>query len=127
MTDENEVEDLVASNDSIRAITWDLVRDETAKDTVMQSLASLINTVFPLEKHEMPRELLPYWSIRHDLYIIDGVILMGGQVVIPQILRSQVTRTNTAASNVRVVIPLALRKEVIISLHSAPPQTTHDQ
>ena len=122
MTDEDETGNTslsVASHDSIRAVTWDLVREETMKDPVMKNLASLINTVFPLEKHELPEDLHPYWPIRHNLYIIDGVILMGDQVVIPHTLRHQVTQEQIETSNARIIIPPALRKEVVRSLHSA--------
>ena len=122
MIDEDETDSSslsIASHDSIRAVTWDLVRDETMKDPVMQNLASLINTVFPLEKHELPEDLHPYWPIRHNLYIIDGVILMGDQVLIPHTLRYQVTQEHIETSNARIIIPPALRKEVVRSLHSA--------
>ena len=67
----------------IRAITWDLVKKESSKDKHMLNLISLINSSFPEEKNEMPLDLLPYWSLRDNLYVIDGVVLMKDQVLIP--------------------------------------------
>ena len=80
---------LPANDDQdIRAITWDIVKQETGSDELMRNLSILINSSFPDEKHELPPELLPYWNIRNNLYIVDGVILMKDQVVIPRSLRS---------------------------------------
>ena len=120
MVEEDEPELLsVAANDSVRAVTWDLVREETIKDATMQQLAALVNTIFPEEKQDLPSSLLPYWSIRNNLYIVDGVILMGDQVVIPQALRHRITKEHLMSANPRILIPPVLRREVIRSLHSA--------
>ena len=86
----------VASHDSIRAVTWDLVRDETMKDSVMPNLACLIDT------DELAEDLHPYWPIHHNLYIIDGVTLMGDQVLILHTLGHQVTQENIDTSNARI-------------------------
>ena len=96
-----------------------MVREETSKDEQMQNLIALINSVFPQEKSEMPHILVPYWSLRNSLYVVDGVVLMKDQVMIPPALRSEVAQSYIPGSGVRIVIPPALRKEVIFSLHSA--------
>ena len=103
----------------VRAITWDLVRQETLKDPSMQNLTILINSMFPKEKDEIPQDLIPYWPLRNNLYIIDGVILMKDQVIVPPTLRNRVAQTFVPGSSIRIIIPTALRKEVIHSLHSA--------
>ena len=71
----------------VRAVTWDLVREETSRDDHMLRLIALINSTFPYNKHEMPSELLPYWGIRHNLYVVDGVVLVKNQVLIPPQIR----------------------------------------
>lgn len=120
MVEEDESNILsVAAHDSVRAVTWDLVREETAKDMTMQQLAALVNTIFPQDKQDLPSDLSPYWPIRNNLYMVDGVILMGDQVVIPQTLRHRVTHEHILSANPRILIPPVLRKEVIRSLHSA--------
>ena len=64
-------------------------------------------------------ELLPYWGIRHNLYVVDGVILVKNQVLIPPQIRNSVAQVSLHGSSPRIVIPPNLRKEVTQSLHSA--------
>ena len=111
----------VSSDDDklIRAITWDLVKHESGNDKNMQNLISLINSTFPEERNEMPHELLPYWSLRNNLYVVDGVVLTKDQVLIPPPLRNEVSQSYIPGANVRIIIPLGLRSEVVQSLHSA--------
>ena len=85
----------------------------------MQNLIALINLTFPQEKNEMPHDLLQYWSLRNNLYVIDGVVLMRDQLLIPPMLRNKVVQTYVPGSIIKVVIPPALRKEVVHLLHSA--------
>ena len=103
----------------VRAITWDLVREVTKNDQHMQNLIALINLTFPQEKNEMPEDLLQYWSLRNNLYVIDGIVLMRDQLLIPPTLRNKAVQTYVPGSIIKVVIPPALREEVVHSLHSA--------
>ena len=110
---------LLASNDDIRAITWDVVKQETSCDATMRSLCILINSVFPEEKSELPPDLLPFWPVRNNLYVLDGVVLMKDRVVIPETLQGGVTQFLSGGHGARIIIPPNLRQEVIHSLHSA--------
>ena len=103
----------------VRAVTWDLVREETSRDDHILRLIALINSTFPYNKHEMPSKLLPYWGIRHNLYVVDGVVLVKTQVLIPPQIRNSVAQASLHGSSPRIVIPPNLRKEVTQSLHSA--------
>ena len=64
------------NDNEFRAITWDIVRQETQSDESLRNLSLLINSSFPADKSDMPPELMPYWSIKDNLYMVDGVILM---------------------------------------------------
>ena len=75
---------------NVRAITWEVVKSETAKDPEMIALVDLIQSVFPDNKEEMPEALEKYWNIRDQLYVIDGVVLLLDQVLIPPPLRPEV-------------------------------------
>ena len=108
----------LSSQSRTRAITWDIVREETAKEQHMKSLVSLINSVFPEQKNELPSELVPYWPIRNNLYVVDGVILMKDKVVLPHSLRDGVINEYIPEMT-RIIIPPTLRDEVVSSLHSA--------
>ena len=104
---------------NIRAVTWEVVKQETAKDQEMLALSDLIQNIFPTNKEEMPTELKKYWNIRDHLYVLDGVILLMDQVLIPPSLRAEVTQSYTEGHGTRVLIPKALQAEVIQSLHAA--------
>ena len=103
---------------NIRAVTWEVVKQETAKDQEMLALSDLIQNIFPTNKEEMPTELKKYWNIRDHLYVLDGVILLMDQVLIPPSLRAEVTQSYTEGHSIRVLIPKALQAEVIQSLHA---------
>ena len=45
---------------NIRAVTWEVVKQETAKDQEMLALSDLIQNIFPTNKEEMPTELKKY-------------------------------------------------------------------
>ena len=111
----------LSNNDAkhVKAITWELVKQGTCNNDLMRNLSILINSVFPDERSALPLELLPYWNIRNNLYIVDGVTLMRDQVLIPPLLRDGVTQSFIHESNARIVIPPILRHEIIWSLHSA--------
>ena len=121
--DEDTIDEIAVlpskDDQNIRAITWDIVKQETCSDELMRELCVLINSSFPDEKHELPPELLPYWNIRNNLYIVDGVILMKDQVVIPKSLRGDVVDAFSNGPGARILIPPSLRQEIIQSLHSA--------
>ena len=104
---------------NVRAITWDMVKEETSKDEIMYKLMALINSTFPVDRCEMLPELLLFWNVRNNLYILDGVILMNDCVVVPSNLRDTVTSYQHQTSNIRIVVPQNLRSEVISTLHSA--------
>ena len=124
-SDDTDVDDIAATLScqdipgNFRAITWEVVKQETSSDELMRNLSIMINSAFPDEKHDLPAELLPYWNIRNNLYIVDGVVLMKDQVVIPASLRDSVTQALTDGSGTRIIIPPNLRQEIIQSLHSA--------
>ena len=104
---------------NVRAITWEVVKSETAKDPEMIALVDLIQSVFPDNKEEMPEALEKYWNIRDQLYLIDGVVLLLDQVLIPPPLRPEVSQSFVDGQGARVLIPPALQSEVVQSLHSA--------
>ena len=67
----------------------------------------MVNSSFPDNKHDLPQDLIPYWNVRNNLYVFDGVILMKDQIIIPSGYR------NTSGFGARIVIPPNLRQEVV--------------
>ena len=121
--DEECIDDIafLPSNDNqdIRAVTWHMIKQETCNDNLMRDLSMLINSSFPNEKQELSAELFPYWNIRHNLYIVDGVIMMKDQVVVPRSLRNSVVEDMRDRSAARILIPQKFRQEILQTLHSA--------
>ena len=108
----------LSSATNIRAVTWELVKEETGKDVSMQRLIALVNATFPTDKSDLPSDLVSYWPIRDSLYVVDGVILMRDRIVLPKTLRNDAIQGCLPGED-RVVIPPALRGEIINSLHAA--------
>lgn len=82
---------------TLKAVTWDRVRTATTSDRDMSMLADLIASGLPENRQEFPTQLREYFQFREDLSTVDGVVLYRD----------------------RVVIPPALRREVLATLHSA--------
>ena len=60
----------------------------------------------------------PTWSIRDNLYTVDGVIMMKEHVVLPPSLRDIAMEESVTGAS-RIIIPTTLRSEVVRTLHSA--------
>ena len=118
--DKDDLATLSTSNDNeFRAITWEIVRQETQSDDTLHNLSILVNSSFPDDKSDVPQELLPYWSVRNNLYTMDGVILMNDKVLIPPPLREEATNSLVNGAGTRILIPPKLRPEIVQSLHAA--------
>ena len=93
---------MTLASDNVRAVTVDRVKTATIKDKQLMNLINYINNGFPPEKCKLPNELQCFWNVRHDLSVMDNVVLY----------------------NRRIVIPLELRSEVLEVLHSANQGST---
>ena len=87
-----EINHMIASEDKILRL-----KNETAKDKVLQDVKAVIQGGWPENKHSLPSAVTPYFHICDELVVQEGLILRGD----------------------RVVIPKALRKEMIEDLHTA--------
>ncbi|CAG2189575.1 unnamed protein product [Mytilus edulis] len=86
-----------SSINTLQSITWNMVRVATNSDDDMVKLVEIIENGMPEFRHEMPTELREFFQFREDLYTVDGVVMYKD----------------------RIVIPPALRKNVLTILHSA--------
>ena len=66
------------------------IQQESSQDAHLQQLKSFIITGWPDTKDELHADLRPYWLYREELVVIDGIILKGRHIVIPNSLRPQV-------------------------------------
>ena len=66
------------------------IQQASTQDDHLQCLKSLIIAGWPNTKDELHADLKPYWSYRDELVVIDGVMLKGMPIIIPNSLRQQV-------------------------------------
>ena len=108
--EEDECEIVLAAintpgNSKFRAVTWDIVKEATTEDPAMLDLIHTINQGFPSTKDKLSEPLQQYWTMRHQLSTVGGVILISDYV-------------DSVLVN-RIIIPTSLRHEVLKSLHAA--------
>ncbi len=70
------------------ALMAELERDTLAYP-VMQRVAHFITNGWPAKSKSIPPEVQPYFPIRDELIVDDGIILKGLRVVVPETLRRE--------------------------------------
>ena len=80
-----------------RAVTWELVKEETGADYDMQELVEVIGNGFHYRLDELSQPVAKYWQHREALYVVDGVVMLGERAVIPPRLRKEVLQSLHAA------------------------------
>ena len=66
------------------------IQQESAQDNHIQYLKNCIIAGWPDMKDKLHVELMPYWSYRDELAVIDGIILKGRHIVILHSLMQQI-------------------------------------
>lgn len=64
------------------------IRKETTKDETLNSLLETIQVGWPNNKKSLDRKLGPFWSYRHELAELDGLVVKGERIVIPRSMRA---------------------------------------
>ena len=59
------------------------IQQTSSIDNHLQQLKGIINTGWPDSRDELHADLQPYWSYRDELAVIDGIILKGKCIIIP--------------------------------------------
>ena len=73
------------------AVVLDRIRKETAKDNQLQKLYKRI-VKEDWQKHRKDSDIVPFFSIRHELYVMNGLIFRFNQIVIPSCLQQTVIK-----------------------------------
>lgn len=88
---EKEVESIHAIKYlAISEVQLNEIKQETAKDSTLQTLKHIILKGWPDSKASVPFEIIPYFNIREELAVQDGIIFLGPRCIIPQSLRKKV-------------------------------------
>ena len=65
------------------------IQTETAKDDALQNLKGVIQRGWSVEKSELHQEVTPYFPMRDELAVTDGLIFKGERLVVPKSLRNE--------------------------------------
>ena len=67
----------------------DRIRKSTSQDDQLTRLSRYINTGFPCEKKNLPRDLQDYWNYRDTLSIENGLITCGSRIIVPHEMQAE--------------------------------------
>ena len=74
----------------IEQSTMNLLRTAIAEDGHMQTLQQTILAVWPYYRADMNTDIAPYFSMRDELVVHDGLIFRGECVIVPQGMRKHI-------------------------------------
>ena len=77
----------VVSNLPISVAKFEEFKEETSKDPVLQEVTSLIRNGWLSSFSECSPETKPYYHIKEELSVVDGIILTVDKVVVPSSMR----------------------------------------
>ena len=67
-----------------------MVCEATASDPILQPLILTIQEGFPNQARDLAPDLRPFFRYSDSISLVDGVILLGERIVIPQSLRKHI-------------------------------------
>ena len=62
---------------------------ETAQDEELVLLKHIVQTGWPQDICDLPKEIQPYWTFHEEMTIEDGLLLKGTHIIIPQTLHKE--------------------------------------
>ncbi|KAJ0174696.1 hypothetical protein K1T71_009804 [Dendrolimus kikuchii] len=81
------VENIPISNDKLS-----IVKKETKCDPQFNILIDYLNKGWPHHKCQLPNEIKSYWSVKNDLFVVDGVLFKDNLVLIPKKMRNEMLK-----------------------------------
>ena len=85
-----QVDALQAVTEMPECISVVEIQQVSSINSHLQQLVGIIITGWADSRDELHLNLQPYWSYRDELAVIDGIILKGKCIIIPNSLREQV-------------------------------------
>ena len=92
-----EVEGIGGRPTPFEDVTLTAIRAAAEHDPDMQALKTAIMVGFPDHKSEADPQIRSYWSVRDKLTVDDGLVICGHRLVIPRALRKSVLQSLHAA------------------------------
>lgn len=106
-------DELMVCRVDVAGYHWnDKLREATERDTDLQILKRIILRGWPELKTEIPAAAAPYWNVKEELSVYNGIIYRGERVCIPTSLRAEVM-TLLHSSHAGIVRTKQLAREKI--------------
>ena len=80
---EEDFEVHVLENKPITQEHVERFQSETAKDETLGKLMKTVIKGWPESKHKLDSDLSPYWNIRDEINISDGILFKGERIITP--------------------------------------------
>jgi hypothetical protein len=68
------------------------IKEETLSDPEMKALKQVITTEWPKNRKECNNMIVPYWTFRDEMTMMNDLILKGNRIVIPKGLRGEMLK-----------------------------------
>ena len=79
----------VTSSWEVKDATIKRIKEETKKDIVLQAAVKYTTEGWPQYKEDVQLAARPYYALRGELSVYDGLLLRGSRIVIPESLRKE--------------------------------------
>ena len=91
LTIEKELEEIqIVDFMPVRKARIEEIREENQRDDAMQALEMVIFNGWPKKKKDLSRDVTPYYQVRDQLSVQNGIVFYGSRCVIPRALRASV-------------------------------------
>lgn len=64
--------------------------EATKSDPLLSALKNQVETGWPAKKEMVEQALLPYWSMKDDIYVENGLIFLGPKIIVPSNCRKDI-------------------------------------
>ncbi|XP_048004084.1 uncharacterized protein K02A2.6-like [Leguminivora glycinivorella] len=84
--------DLLMSNVNMSKNKLSAIKEETMKDSSLVTLLSYINKGWPNNRYEVSEDVKCYWSMKDELFVVDGIIFKNNLILIPKSMRADMLK-----------------------------------
>lgn len=78
------IRDIPISEERLRQL-----REESAKDEVIQDIIKYIEKGWPENSTQVSQNVMPYFTFREELSIVEGLLMKGTRIIVPKSLRKE--------------------------------------
>ena len=84
------VDTIQSMTDSPECMSISQIQQAMMQDEHLQHLKNNIISGWPATKDQLHINIRPYWPYKDDLAVIDGIVMKGRHIIIPEVLKQQV-------------------------------------